>query len=158
MHHFKWDIAMLDKKNMVQKDFGLKIWKISLKWRYSKNYDLLLGTYKTGDSWEWKSVTKGLGILRQHLRWNIGDGKKVYIWIDRWKSGPLLMDKEYKSMSHANRMWTSELITDKTWNIQLTESMFTNDNVTEIINTTLGKHVMLMNVYCGLLLETVMLQ
>lgn len=35
-------------------------------------------------SWLWKSLIKGRDLLKQGIRWEVGNGKKIKFWEDKW--------------------------------------------------------------------------
>jgi hypothetical protein len=55
-----------------------------LKARYFPNSSILRATATPGISYSWRSILKGINLLKEGLIWRIGDGAKVNIWTDPW--------------------------------------------------------------------------
>jgi hypothetical protein len=58
-----------------------------LKARYFPNTSMLEATASAGISYSWRSILKGISLLKEGLIWRIGDGRTtVNIWTDAWLS------------------------------------------------------------------------
>jgi hypothetical protein len=57
-----------------------------LKARYFPNTSMLEATASAGISYSWRSILKGIALLKEGLFWRIGDGTTVNIWTDAWLS------------------------------------------------------------------------
>lgn len=44
----------------------------------------------TGASFMWKSIAKARELLKQGIRWRIGDGRQVKVWKDGWLLTPFV--------------------------------------------------------------------
>jgi hypothetical protein len=55
-----------------------------LKAKYFPNKELLQCTARRGISYSWRSILKGMELLKQGLIWRIGDGMQTNIWTDPW--------------------------------------------------------------------------
>lgn len=55
-----------------------------LKAKYFANSSLLEAMPKTGMSYTWRSVLRGLEIMKQGMLWRVGDGGDLKIWDDPW--------------------------------------------------------------------------
>ena len=55
-----------------------------LKAKYFPSSNVLEARVKSGISYTWRSVLKGLHLLREGIIWRIGDGSQVNIWADPW--------------------------------------------------------------------------
>jgi hypothetical protein len=55
-----------------------------LKARYFPNSSILKATASQGISYSWRSILKGVRLLKEGLIWHIGDGSSVNIWTDQW--------------------------------------------------------------------------
>jgi hypothetical protein len=47
---------------------------------------MLEATASAGISYSWRSILKGISLLKEGLIWRIGDGTAVNIWTDAWLS------------------------------------------------------------------------
>jgi hypothetical protein len=55
-----------------------------LKAKYFPQSDILHCTYQDKMSYAWRSILKGLELLKEGLIWCIGNGERVRIWDDPW--------------------------------------------------------------------------
>ena len=55
-----------------------------LKAKYFLHSNFLEAQLGKNPSYTWRSLVAARGVLNRGLRWNIGNGWKVKIWIDRW--------------------------------------------------------------------------
>ena len=59
-----------------------------LKAKYFPDSNFLEAQLGKNPSYTWISLVAARGVLHCGLRWNIGNGRKVKIWIDRWIPTP----------------------------------------------------------------------
>jgi hypothetical protein len=55
-----------------------------LKALYYPNTSILEAKPIVGLSYAWRSIIKGIGLLKEGVVWRIGDGTNVNIWSDPW--------------------------------------------------------------------------
>ena len=55
-----------------------------LRAKYFLEGDLLAAQPRNGMSYVWRSMLKGLAVLKEGIIWRIGDGSRVHIWSDPW--------------------------------------------------------------------------
>ena len=55
-----------------------------MKARYYPDSSVLQAGYQAGISYAWRSVLKGLNLLKQGLIKRVGDGTTIKIWQDPW--------------------------------------------------------------------------
>ena len=55
-----------------------------LKARCFPNSSFLEAQVGKNSSYTWRSLMAAQEVLRRGLRWNIGNGRKTKIWVDRW--------------------------------------------------------------------------
>ena len=55
-----------------------------LRAKYYPNGDLLGVKEKSGISYSWRSLIRGLKALNNGLIWRVGDGTNINIWTDPW--------------------------------------------------------------------------
>jgi hypothetical protein len=56
-----------------------------LKALYYPNTSILEAVPKAGISYSWRSILKGIELLKVGVVWRIGDGTEVKIWDDQWR-------------------------------------------------------------------------
>jgi hypothetical protein len=55
-----------------------------LKARYYPSTSILEAKATVGISYSWRSILKGVNLMKEGLVWRIGDGPNVRIWEDQW--------------------------------------------------------------------------
>jgi hypothetical protein len=55
-----------------------------LKARYYPNCSVLEATEKDGISYTWRSILKGIALLKEGIIWHVGSGEHIKIWEDAW--------------------------------------------------------------------------
>lgn len=78
------------------------------------------------ESFAWKSIIKGRGVIKRGEIWTIGDGRTAKIWGDRWllvKHPPKILSPHVDSLPKAKvcilidqecRSWNGDML-DATW-------------------------------------------
>lgn len=87
-------LGFRDLEKFNQALLGKQVWRILqnpgclmsrvLKARYFPNGDILSATPKKKASYVWKSILYGRDLVRQEMKYIIGDGTHVNIWSDPW--------------------------------------------------------------------------
>jgi hypothetical protein len=55
-----------------------------LKARYFPDSSILEASASNGISYTWRSILKGVKLLKEGLIWRVGDGSQINIWTDMW--------------------------------------------------------------------------
>lgn len=55
-----------------------------LKAKYYANSMILEAKPKQGMSYTWKSILRGLDVIKMGMKWRVGDGRNLKIWSDPW--------------------------------------------------------------------------
>ncbi|GJX01698.1 RNA-directed DNA polymerase, eukaryota, reverse transcriptase zinc-binding domain protein [Tanacetum coccineum] len=90
------DITVWNKALLVKHLWNIAIKKDSLwvKWISTmklKNMSIWVVQKESSDSWGWKNLLDVRDIVVPHVNYEIGDGKKTYMWFDNWSGlGPLI--------------------------------------------------------------------
>ena len=86
-------------------------------------------------SYVWRSVVAARDTIDKGLRWNVGNGKKVNIWNDRW----LTTTNSFKVVSPRNQDLGLEKVEQLIdfdrgcWNIEKVRAMFLHHEVETIL-------------------------
>jgi hypothetical protein len=99
-----------------------------LKARYFPNTSVLDATPTAGISYSWRSILKGIALLKEGIIWRIGDGSSVNIWSDAWLAregmpqpvtprGQCILTKVNELIEPHSGQWDEELIRDTFWEI-----------------------------------------
>jgi len=97
-----------------------------LQAKYFPDKTILQATARGGISYTWRSILKGLNLLKEGIIWRIGDGKTVNIWTDPWiprnnmrrvitpRRGSLLQ-KVADLINPVSGLWDEVLVRDIFW-------------------------------------------
>jgi hypothetical protein len=97
-----------------------------LKAKYFPENSILQAKARGGISYTWRSILKGLHLLKQGIIWRIGDGSAVNIWNDPWiprnstrriitpRRGSILQ-KVAELINPATGYWDEQMIKDIFW-------------------------------------------
>lgn len=55
-----------------------------LKPKYFQDGNVLAAKPREGMSYTWRSILKGLELLKEGVIWRVGNGEKIKIWEDPW--------------------------------------------------------------------------
>jgi hypothetical protein len=55
-----------------------------LKAKYYANSSVLEAKPKRGMSYTWRSILRGLEVMKMGMIWRVGDGRNLKIWFDPW--------------------------------------------------------------------------
>ena len=79
-----FNLAMLAKQSwrFVQDPNSLCAQILGAK--YFPNGDVLSATTRNNMSYTWRSILKGLKVLKNGIIWRVGDGRSIRIWEDPW--------------------------------------------------------------------------
>ncbi|GKF26876.1 hypothetical protein Tco_0082770, partial [Tanacetum coccineum] len=59
-------------------------WGKVLKGLYFPNFGFLVAKRGSHPSWTWSSLLYGRDLLLQGVRWQVGDGRNIYFWTQKW--------------------------------------------------------------------------
>ncbi|KAK9129974.1 hypothetical protein Sjap_010461 [Stephania japonica] len=110
-----------------------------LKSKYFSNGEFMEGKLGPRPSWFWRGCLKGRDILKEGLKWRVGDGQKVKIWDDFWVA------KKVRSKLWSPRKvgftWVKDLISQSTnsWDTSLVKSIFNRSEAESILATPISK-------------------
>jgi hypothetical protein len=101
-----------------------------LKARYFPNCSVLEAKPSNGISYSWRSILKGIKLLKEGLVWRIGDGTTINIWSDQWLSregcrtpitprGQCVLTKVRELIDPITVQWDEELIRDIFWEMDV---------------------------------------
>lgn len=108
------------------------LWAQILKGKYFVGESLWKVKKKAGSSWVWESLLEGRDLLLNHGQWQIGDGKSVRIYKDKW------IDKVLISCDHSDLdmdLTVSNLLNQqqRSWDIQKILNTFSRNIAAKII-------------------------
>lgn len=106
-----------------------------LKAKYFPGLDILHATTVPGMSYVWRSILKGVQLLKEGIIWRVGNGESIRIWHDPW----LPRGTTRAPNSHQGRhilTKVSELIDQETmsWDTELVNQTFSAEDAKVILN------------------------
>ncbi|XP_062020835.1 uncharacterized protein LOC133737251 [Rosa rugosa] len=80
---------------------------------------------KGGDSYTWRSIISGREVLKKGLRFQVGDGRSISVWLDPWVPLPFAL-KPYSPLMEGTKDFTvADLIDEggREWVMELLEEL-----------------------------------
>ncbi|KAK2658931.1 hypothetical protein Ddye_005464 [Dipteronia dyeriana] len=90
------------------------------------------------NSFVWKSIIWGKGILDMRLRWRVGNGSSIQIYKDRWIPRPSMFKLLFPSVLDNEAKVECLVSPSSGWDTQLIRCSFDKDDVEEILRIPLG--------------------
>ncbi|KAF5481359.1 hypothetical protein F2P56_002016 [Juglans regia] len=90
-------------------------------------------------SFIWRSVWGALKLLKDGLRWRVGDGSSIRIWGQKWLQTPSSYCVQSPCSILNEEAKVSELISEGKWNKQLIERIFTQEEVEQICSIPISR-------------------
>lgn len=92
----------------------------------SKNHTCLEEKAKSGMSYSWRSILRGIELMKKGVTWRIGDGQNIKIWTDPWLprdwSRRPFTPRGQNLVTHVSELinpllgdWDRNLVTDIFW-------------------------------------------
>ena len=113
-----------------------------MKARYFPNSDILHYSFRSGISYTWRSIFKGVHLLKEGIIWRIDNGESVRIWEDPWL--PKELTRKPATPKGTNLLIkVSELINPVTgvWDEQLIRETFWPEDANEILRIPIAENL-----------------
>ncbi|XP_026451593.1 uncharacterized protein LOC113351901 [Papaver somniferum] len=121
----KFNIALLTKLSsrvIIEKE---QLWVKLLEAKYFDKGNPMEPTRNYELSWIWKSIQKGLNIIKGNYTWQVKNGNQVKIWEDHWIPNEDIV-KQPTDIEEPLPQKVNELLnTNGEWNYDLVTSLFT---------------------------------
>ena len=111
------------------------------KARYFPTTDFLDARVHSNSSYVWRSIAASRPVLQKGIRWQVGNGRKVKIWKDKWVPRDFCL----RILTPTPVYWDEEATVDnlfwlnsKQWNIQLLNELFSQEEVDLICDIPLS--------------------
>ena len=110
------------------------------KARYYPNGDVLNSKLGCSPSYTWRSIFKGLDVIRKGTRWRAGNGRLIHIWEDKWLPTPTTYKVISPPWLFDDFPMVSALIDEDTrrWKVDTLKSLFLPFEVETILNILLS--------------------
>jgi hypothetical protein len=102
---------------------------------------MLHATPEPGISYAWRSILKGIQLLKEGIIWRVGDGDTINIWTDPWI--PRGSTRKLISQKGRHQVYkVSELInpTTNTWDTDLVQQTFAPEDAELILQIPIYEH------------------
>lgn len=124
IHHF--NLAMLAKQGWRLLQNPDSLCARVLKAKYFPNSSVLEARQKSGMSYTWRSILRGIGIVKKGMIWRVGDGVGLNIWDDPWlprdsvrkpltPRGATLLTEVTDLLDPVSGSWDTSLVKDIFW-------------------------------------------
>lgn len=105
-----------------------------LKARYFPNCSILEVEASGDMSYTWRSVLKGVDLLKKGIMWRIDTGGNVCIWEDPWISrGDIRRPHTWHGSILINRVSDLTNPITETWDVELMTELFCEEDAKEIL-------------------------
>ena len=96
------------------------------KAKYYPNGDVLGAKLGSNPSYAWRNIHSSLEVIRRGTRWNVGNGKLIHIWEDKWLPTPTTYRVCSPPRTFDDFPMVSSLIDEDTsrWKIDLVQALF----------------------------------
>ena len=100
-----------------------------LKEKYFQNSSFLESNLERIPSYAWCNIWNGKSILMEGMIWQVGDGKTIRIWEDRWIPSTSTNRIQSPNFSFPSNAWVDELIDygKRWWNVQILQELFSEE-------------------------------
>lgn len=117
------------------------LWVRVLESKYLKNVNFLSYSGKRSSSHIWRGVLKTRDVLRNCIKWGIGDGTEVRIWHDWW-CGEATLASQYQNWDSINMETVDNLMTDEgEWDVDSIKSHLPNEAIDSVLKVKLPRFV-----------------
>ena len=122
----QFNLALLAKQGWRLQTGSNSLLFLVFKAKYFPNSDFVHATMGRKPSFAWRSIMAAQDIVRRGLRWQVGNGKSIHIWQDRWLPTP----SQYKVISPPSLLHPAarveELIdpVSREWKMELIHRIF----------------------------------
>ncbi|XP_023911364.1 uncharacterized protein LOC112022977 [Quercus suber] len=135
-----FNLALLAKQGWrLQNGHNSLLYRI-LKAKYFPNSDFLNVALGTNPSYTWRNILSAQSIVKQGVRWRVGNGKDIRIWGDKWlPRGPSYEVISPRLFLHQDTR-VSELIhmERKSWKEEVIRQLFLPVDAETILGTPLS--------------------
>ncbi|CAJ2659545.1 unnamed protein product [Trifolium pratense] len=130
IHWLSWDKLSMAKDARVAR---------VLKAKYFPIGDLLGAKIGSNPSYTWRSICSSRVLLKEGLRWNIGDGSHIHVWLDNWVRRLNGSKIQPVTFPISNNLLVSDLMSaeDKQWDEDVVRSLVGAEDVDSVLNTPL---------------------
>lgn len=132
-----FNLAMLAKQCWRIWDRPSSLCARILKAKYFPNTSILEAKPRHGMSYSWRSILRGLEILKLGMIWRVGDGRNLNIWSDPWI--PRESSRKPITPRRANILTTVDELLDPatgTWDSELVNDIFWKEDAIIILAMT----------------------
>ncbi|XP_042941372.1 uncharacterized protein LOC122276027 [Carya illinoinensis] len=136
-----FNLALLAKQGwrFIQNPHSLAA--VVFKEKYFKDADFLNSKVGVRPSLIWRCIKEASGLLKEGLRWRVGNGKKIQIWRDKWMPKPssFLVQSPISILREEAKV--EELICDQQgcWKADLVMKIFKKEEAEMILSMPLSR-------------------
>lgn len=131
---YEFNLAMLARQGWRLIQAPESLCARVLRAKYFADGDMLNASPTPGMSYVWRSILKGIKVLKMGIIWRVGNGTNIRIWEDPWI--PDSSTRRPSTLQGSNQVrLVSELLNthDGTWNCSLVRSVFNPNDAKHIL-------------------------
>ncbi|KAJ7964039.1 Ribonuclease H [Quillaja saponaria] len=103
---------------LIRENYSL--WAKVLQGKYFHDKQFLTTDVKPYNSFTWKSIMKGCEVLKQGIKWRLGNGEDIEFWNDIWLDNFILRELAINLVPVEHLQWkVSEYIFDGKWKLNI---------------------------------------
>jgi hypothetical protein len=102
---------------------------------YFPNKSILEATPTPGMSYTWRSILRGLDLLKEGVVWRVGSGEQIEVWKDPWI--PSVSTRKQRTPDEMEEdLRVADLINPTTnqWDIEVLQGLFCEEDITTILS------------------------
>jgi len=105
-----------------------------LKAKYFANSSVIDAMPKSNMSYTWRSILRGLEVIKKGMIWRVGDGNNLHIWQDPWLPRGVFR-RPITPRGACLLTYVSELINPSSWDwdVELVKRIFWEEDVKVIL-------------------------
>lgn len=137
----KFNVALLDKQGWHLLENPGSLSAQLIRTRYFPNSTFLESSLGKNPSLTWRSIWSAKGLLQSGLKWRIGSGLTVSIWVDFWLSARELTKISTVMVQNVNRVCDLIDHDSNCWKTELIRSFFCDDEANAIMSIPLPNNL-----------------
>lgn len=89
----------------------------------------------------WRSIWNARDLIKECIRWRVGDGKKIQIWGHKWLNTPSSFSVQSPITVLREDSKVAKLLIDdrREWNEKLVNAVFEKEEAEQILSIPLGR-------------------
>lgn len=141
-----------DLKSFNLAMLGKQVWRIIanphsllsrvFKAKYFSDCDIFYAKPKSNASFTWKSICNSLDLVKKGIRWRVGNGENIGVWVDNWIPRTSIMRPITPDLLELGDISVSMLIdsTVGAWDVDVIRGIFWEEDVDSILQIPVSQN------------------